>query len=115
VQVLDSYGLEPQNNRAGGIYSVSAPRVNACGPPGYWQTYDIEFHAPRFNEEGKKVRDARMTVWHNGVKVHDNRRVPNPTTAHMDRDIHEPGPLYLQDHGAPVRYRNIWVQELNND
>lgn len=112
VQVLDSYGLAGRNNECGGIYHIAAPKVNMCAPPMRWQTYDIIFHAPRFDEDGNKVKDARMTVFHNGVKVHDNVNVSHATGSHEGRDIHGGGPLYLQDHGNRVRYRNIWVKEL---
>ena len=73
VQVLDSYGLKSKDNDCGGIYSVAAPLVNACKAPTVWQSYDIEFHAPKC-EDGKKTEPAVMTVYHNGVKIHDNVR-----------------------------------------
>lgn len=112
VQILDSYALEGRHDECGGIYKVAEPRVNMCAPPAQWQSYDITFHAPRFDSAGNKTAGARVTVLHNGVKIHDNVEVPNPTTAALDRNITEPGGIYLQDHGNPVQYRNIWLTEL---
>lgn len=110
VQMLDSFGLKGENNECGGIYSVKAPDVNMCYPPLAWQTYDIDFTAAEF-KDGKKDKNARMTVRHNGVLIHDNVEVPNVTTAAPKPEGGEPGPIYLQDHGHPVRYRNIWFLE----
>ncbi len=112
VQVLDSFGLEGRDNECGGIYKVSVPRINMCAPPLQWQTYDITFRAPRFDAQGNKTEDARITVLHNGVSIHDDVTLPGPTGGSLDRNIGEPGPLYLQDHGNPVRFRNIWIEEL---
>lgn len=112
VQVLDSYGLESKNNDCGAIYEVAAPLVNACKAPTVWQSYDIEFHAP-VCKDGKRAEAARMTVYHNSVKIHDNVKINvNFTRAGMDSDPCTPGPILLQDHGNPVQYRNIWVVEL---
>ena len=108
VQMLDSFGLEGKNNECGGVYSVAAPSVNMCLPPLAWQTYDIEFTAPRFDAEGGKTSDARMTVRHNGVVIHDDVAVPKITPGGRGGGEAGEGPLYLQDHGNPVRYRNIW-------
>ncbi len=108
VQVLDSFGLKGENNECGGIYGVKAPLVNMCLPPLQWQTYDIEFSAPRF-ADGKKTTNARMTVRHNGVVVQQDTEVPNPTTAAPAGKEQPTGPLHLQQHGNPVRYRNVWV------
>ncbi len=110
VQVLDSFGLEGKDNECGGIYSVSAPRVNMCYPPLAWQTYDIDYTPAEF-AEGKKVKNARMTVRHNGVVVQENVEIPRATTAAPVGEGEAPGPLYLQDHGNAVRYRNIWLVE----
>jgi len=108
VQMLDSFGLEGKNNECGGVYSVAAPRVNMCLPPLAWQTYDVEITAPRY-EDGAKVADARITVRHNGVVVHDDVAIPRKTPGGPGGSAKTRGPLYLQDHGNPVRYRNIWV------
>lgn len=114
VQMLDSFGLEGEHNECGGLYSVKAPDVNMCFPPLTWQTYDIEFHAAKYDENGKLVANPRITVYHNGVKIHDNVELPGDrsTTAAPVGPGPGRGPVYLQDHGNPVRYRNIWVVEL---
>lgn len=115
VQVLDSYGLEGRDIECGGIYEVSRPRVNMCAPPMQWQTYDITFHAPRFDENGNKTGNARLTVLHNGVKIHDNIEIPEPTGSARDRvgeDVSQPGGISLQEHDSRVQYRNIWLVEL---
>lgn len=109
TQVLDSFGLEGKNNEAGGIYTVSDPEQNVCYPPLAWQTYDIDFTAARFDQAGQKVSPARLTVRLNGVLVQNDVAVPGPTTAAILPETAEPGPLHLQDHGNPVRYRNIWL------
>ena len=109
TQILDSFGLEGKNNECGGVYSISAPSVNMCLPPLVWQTYDIDFTEARYDDAGKKVENARMTVLLNGVKVHENLELPRGTTAHPVKEGPEPGPIYLQSHGNPVRFRNIWV------
>ncbi len=113
VQMLDSFGLSGEHNECGGIYSVKKPDVNMCFPPETWQTYDIDFTAARWNEAGEKTASARMTVYHNGVLIHDDVEVPNATTAAPLKESPEPGFLYLQDHGSQVRYRNIWLVEKN--
>ncbi len=116
VQVLDSYNNKTYfHGQAGAIYKQYPPLVNACRKPGEWQTYDIIFHAPIFGEDGRVKKKATITVLHNGVLIQDNSEVYGST-------IHEPvfpsytkhgkAPLKLQDHGNPVRYRNIWVREL---
>jgi len=112
IQVLDSFGLEGLDNECGGIYKVARPRVNACAPPGEWQTYDIAFRAPRFDNAQKKIDNARLTVIHNGVTIHDKIEIPGPTGGALDADESQPGGIYLQDHGNPVQYRNIWLLEV---
>lgn len=109
TQVLDSFGLEGKDNECGGIYSVQAPTVNACLPPLVWQTYDVDFAVARW-EQGKKTANARMTVRLNGILIHQDVEVPQATTAAPLAEGAEPGPIYLQDHGSPVRFRNIWVR-----
>jgi len=110
IQMLDSFGLEGKDNECGGIYKVAAPDVNMCYPPLSWQTYDVDFTAPVF-KDGKKVKNARMTVKHNGVVIHDDLELPHGTPGGIGGESPEPGPVYLQDHGNPVRYRNIWIVE----
>ncbi len=112
VQVLDSYGLDSKDDDCGGIYKLAAPKVNASRPPEQWQTYDIFFKAPKFNEHGTKTKNARVSVVQNGVWIHHNLEVPGPTGGEIDHNFAEPGPLMLQDHGNLVRFRNIWARKL---
>jgi len=109
-QVLDSFGLEGENNECGGIYTVAKPIVNACFPPLSWQTYDIDYTAAKYDENGKKVENARTTIRHNGILIHDNIDLKNGTPG---KNSEGPGPdvLYMQDHGNPVHFRNIWIVE----
>jgi hypothetical protein len=83
-----------------------------CFPPLTWQTYDIDFTAAEYDAAGKLTKNARITVRHNGVVVHNNLELPNRKTTAAPVDVGpEPGPIYLQDHGNPVRFRNIWFVE----
>jgi hypothetical protein len=108
VQVLDSFGLEGADNECGGIYKAKAPRINMCLPPLQWQTYDIDFTAAKFDGD-KKTAPARMTVKHNGVTIHDNVEVPAGTPGGTQGEGPGPGPLFVQNHGNPVFFQNIWV------
>ena len=116
IQVLDSYENKTYaDGQASAVYGQYPPQVNASRPPGQWQWYDIVFHAPRFDTGGKLLKPARITVFHNGVLVQDNVEPTGPTE-HGERPPYKAGPdklpLALQDHGNPVRYRNIWIREL---
>jgi hypothetical protein len=117
VQVLDSYDNPTYaDGQAGAIYGQTPPLVNACRKPGEWQSYDIIFTAPRF-ENGKKVTPAYVTVLQNGVAIQNHTAILG-TTQHRAVPGAEPedptGPLELQDHGNPIRYRNIWVRPLGS-
>ncbi len=117
VQVLDNYGNKTYaDGMAAAVYGQYPPLVNASRPPGEWQTYDILFQAPRFDADGGLVKPAVMTVFHNGILVQDHVELTGPTAwkqrppykAHAARL-----PISLQDHGNPVRFRNIWIRELS--
>jgi hypothetical protein len=115
IQVLDSYDNKTYaDGEAAAVYGQFPPQVNASRPAGQWQMYDVIFHGPRFSD-GKLLRPARVTVLHNGVLVQDNVELSGPT-AHHDRPPYKATPdklpLSLQDHGNPVRFRNIWIREL---
>jgi hypothetical protein len=112
VQVLDSFGLEGVDNECGGIYQVASPKVNMCAPPGQWQAYDITFRAARFDAEGQKTENARITVVHNGVVIHADQELPAPTGSALKKGEQDQAlGLTLQDHGDRVQYRNIWATE----
>jgi 3-keto-disaccharide hydrolase len=116
VQVLDSYGnVTYPDGQAGAIYGQFPPLVNASRPPGEWQSYDIVFRRPRFGPDGTLEQPATLTVFHNGVLVQDHRTLTGPT-AHQSRPPYKAHPdrlpISLQDHGHPVRYRNIWLRQL---
>jgi len=116
IQVLDSYENKTYaDGQASAVYGQYPPLVNASRPPALWQTYDIVFHGPRFDKDGKLLRPARVTVLHNGVLVQDNVE-PSGPTAHGERPPYkahaEKLPLALQDHNNPVRFRNIWIREV---
>jgi hypothetical protein len=113
IQVLDSYNNKTYfNGQAGAFYGNFAPLVNASRKPGEWQTYDIIFHPPTAGANGKAVEPGSFTVLHNGVLVQDHIPVKGATTAAELQGTAATGPLILQDHGNPVRYRNIWIRRL---
>ncbi|MEW6208515.1 MAG: DUF1080 domain-containing protein [Acidobacteriota bacterium] len=109
AQVLDSYGLQSQDNDCGAFYKIAAPLRNACKKPERWQSYDFAFCAARVDSTGKVTENARVTLFHNGVMIHNNLELPRATPGGLDEDVTKPGPLLLQDHGNLVRFRNIWI------
>jgi hypothetical protein len=113
IQVLNSYGYAvPGKGDCGAVYSQYAPLVNASRPPENWQTYDITFRAPRFGADGKLSEKARVSVIQNGITVQNNQEINGPTGIGGDRPLDKPGPIYLQDHGHAVQFRNVWVLPL---
>ena len=122
VQIVDSFGWHHENRkferlsnfgRCGGIHEMIGPRINMSYPPLTWQTYDIDFRMAKFDSAGKRVRPATMSVRHNGVYIHKNYVLP-PVPPGRDLKASKEklrGPIFLQNHGNPVRYRNIWVLE----
>ena len=110
IQILNSAGQKPSKGGCAAIYQFKPPDTNASLPPGEWQSYDITFHQPRWDGE-TKVKSARITVIHNGVKVQDDVETPRKTGAGQ-KEGPQPGPLFLQNHGAKVFYRNIWLLPL---
>ena len=116
IQVLDSFENRTYaDGQASAVYGQYPPLVNAALPPGTWQIYDIVFHGPRFDKDGKLLRPARVTVLHNGVLTQDNVALTGPTKNKQRPPYQvtpEKLPLKLQDHENPVRYRNIWIRNL---
>lgn len=118
IQVLDSFGAVGDQGDCGAIYSIAPETLNMSFPPLSWQTYDIDLTAARCDADGKKVSDARITVRHNGIVVHDNFDMVRKTPGGIENEKADPGqtvvsgPFYLQNHGGdPVTFRNIWVVE----
>ncbi|MES2925157.1 MAG: DUF1080 domain-containing protein [Verrucomicrobiota bacterium] len=121
VQVLDNFENPTYaDGQAGALYGRQKPLVNVCRKPGEWQSYDIVFHRPLFDKDGKVIRRATFTVLHNGVLVQDHTvlsggtdwRGPHAVSdyiAHPDKL-----PIAFQDHGNPVRFRNVWIRELKD-
>ena len=113
TQVLDSFGLEGLINECGGIYSIAPSKLNMCLPPLSWQTYDVEYTHAKFDDDGNRTAWPRMTVKLNGVVVHDDQEMAKthttaaPVSGPLKADVG--GPIFLQNHGNPVFYRNIWV------
>jgi hypothetical protein len=130
LQIFNSADkAEPNMDDAGAIYGFHKPLVNACKPPGEWQVYDIRYRAPRRDAEGKIVEEGSITAWLNGQKVQDNSKFGEPrsvfhpfrfgTTPYL-KQINDQkqktsvGPVFLQDHGNPVKFRNVWIVPLDD-
>ncbi|HZZ72324.1 MAG TPA: DUF1080 domain-containing protein [Pirellulales bacterium] len=111
IQILDSFGLDGKDNECGGVYTKLAPKVNMCLPPLEWQTYDVDFTSAVRDDKGKKTADARITLKHNGVLIHDNAKISGITGGSRNEPEGTPGPLKLQGHGNPLQFRNIWIVE----
>lgn len=114
VQVLDSHdNVTYADGQAGALYGQWPPLVNASRKPSEWQTYDIVFEAPRF-DGGKLIKPVTMTVFHNGIVVHNRQEMLGPAVHRVlpKYEAHGDESLMLQDHGNPVRFRNIWVRKL---
>ena len=118
IQILDCFqNLTYPDGTSTAVYGQTPPLVNASKPPGEWQTYDVAFTAPRFKEDGSVESPAYITVFHNGVLTQNHTAslgsVVYKAVAHYEK--HDPTePIMLQDHGNPVRFRNIWVREIKN-
>ena len=112
VQVLDSFGLDPQFNDCGSLYRFKAPDLNMSFPPLSWQTYDINFCAPKFDSSGQRIAKGRITVRHNGVPIHNQLELENKTGGGSVEGPN-PLPIVFQNHNNPVHFRNIWL--VDND
>jgi hypothetical protein len=120
IQVLDSYKNETYaNGSVGALYGIIAPdkeaQQKAIRPPEQWQTYDITFHAPQVDEDGKVTKKGELTVVLNGVTIIGKGPFGRTTGGAIDERIGTPGPILLQDHGCRVRYRNLWLLPLSGE
>jgi hypothetical protein len=109
VQILDSFGLEGLDNECGGVYKKANSLVNMCFPPLQWQTYDVDFTNAKADASGKKTANARMTLRHNGVVIHDDLEINGKTGGARKDPEGTPGEIKLQGHGNPLQFRNIWI------
>ncbi len=130
MQIFNSLGKqELDQGDMGALYGFAKPLVNATRPPGEWQVYDIRYRAPRRNEEGQIVEEGSVTAWLNGQKVQENTRFGEPRSAYHPYRYHTTpylqviweqqkktsvGPVFLQDHDSPVRFRNVWIKPLDD-
>lgn len=112
LQIIDSFNKNPYKpgQQCGALYQVHNPIKQMCRKPGEWQTYDIQFRGATLDDDGKLVKPARFTVWHNGVLIHKDRELSTGTGGAKKNKLVESGPILLQNHGAPVRFRNVWVK-----
>lgn len=111
IQIVDSFAGRKHSNNCGAIYKQKQPDVNASRAPGQWQSYDIEFHAAKFAfKAGKldRVKNAKITVLHNNVLIHDNVEILSKT-GQGDEEGPDPAPILLQDHSSKIRFRNVWI------
>jgi hypothetical protein len=120
VQILDCYNNPTYpDGECGAVYGQSPPLVNACKKPGQWQTYDIFFEAARWNEKHELVRPASVTVLQNGLLLHHKQAILGPTVnralASYKKELPAEGPIALQNHGNPVRFRNIWIRNIQEE
>jgi len=113
VQILDSYQNPTYKfGGCGAIYGQKDPDTDAIVPPGWWNSYDFLFRAPRLDAAGKVVEKPRLSVWHNGIRIHrDVELQGDATTSGIEGQAPKKGPILLQNHGAPIRFRNIWIVE----
>ncbi len=114
LQLVDSFGLPPDETSAGSLYHLPVPRVNAAAAPLEWQSLEVDFRAAHFDASGRKIAHARLTAWLNDTLIHDNIEVPHPTAASLAsarllKDPTTPQPLMLQSHGNILQFRNMWV------
>jgi hypothetical protein len=116
VNINETYARPEQSPNAGfdNCTDTAKPRIRPCRPPLEWQTYDIEFHAPKFDAKGEKTANARATVLFNGVKIYDNQELNQPKGAARRLGEAPAGPLMLQEHGMPLQFRNVWLVETGN-
>jgi hypothetical protein len=116
LNINETYARPEQGPNAGfdNCTEDAKPRIHPCRPPLDWQTYDIDFHAPKFDADGKKTTNARATVLFNGVKIYHNQELNRPKGAASRLGEAPTGPLMLQEHGMPVQFRNVWLVETSN-
>ncbi|MCK4920436.1 MAG: DUF1080 domain-containing protein [Bacteroidales bacterium] len=115
IQILDSYGLEGDFNECGAIYRNSPPKVNMAFPPMSWQTFDIIFSSPSYDKNGNRVGDGKMTVYHNGVRIHHEYPLKRGPAQLAPGEQRFPGSIRLQDHQNTLWFKNIWAVELDGD
>ena len=108
MAILDTFGHKAEFNGSGSMYRQHSPILNMCYPPLQWQTYDIDFHAAKFDDSGKKVKNAEITVNQNGVVVQDHYSITAKTGAGA-KEGPAAGPIQLQGHNNPVVFRNVWI------